>query len=317
MLCFSKPPRPGEFPEPGGHMLKVEVPMQGLLVMNEFGKTESFLGLQQALLQGARGLAMGLTLRSNAQLLFDASTGRPIEPLPQYDYCLFWDKDILLGQQLEGLGLRLFNPIAAIALADDKVRTHLALARAGLPQPRTIPVPITYKGLGYPNLAFLEEALAYLGLPLVIKERRGSFGWQVYLAHTREEAAALLQAHAPAPMLLQEYIGLHPGEDIRIYVVGEEPLAAIRRQNPHDFRANLGSGGRAEAYAPTPAEKELARAAIRALGLDFGGVDILHSSRGPLLCEVNSNAHFQGLSAKTGVDVGRAIFSHIRRILGR
>ncbi len=284
----------------------------GLLVMNEFGQTESFVRMRKALLAAAQRLGIGLDFVTNAQLLFDMTQHKPLFSLQAYDFCLFWDKDILLGRQLEATGLRLFNPIDAIEAADDKALTHFRLAAYGLPQPKTIAAPLTYAGLGYTNLDFLDPAAKYLGFPLVIKERRGSFGWQVYLANTYGEAAALLREHAPAPMILQEYIGGHAGEDIRIYVVGGRSIAAIRRQNPGDFRANVSAGGTAEAYIPSPEEESLALAAARALGLDFAGVDLLVGPTGPLLCEVNSNAHFLGLAATTGVDAAGAILAHVR-----
>lgn len=177
--------------------------------------------------------------------------------------------------------------------------------------------PLTFAGLGYTRLDFLEQAEAYLGYPMVIKECRGSFGWQVYLAQDRKAAVQILVEHAPSPMLLQAYVGGPEGADVRIYVVGGRVIGAIRRHNPHDFRANVASGGIAEAYAPTPMETQLAIQAAAALGLDFAGVDLLPGPDGPLICEVNSNAQFHGLAAKTGVDVAGAIFSHIRQVIGR
>lgn len=291
--------------------------MGGLLVMNEFGQTESFVLLKEALLDAAAGLGLPLTLRTNAQLLFDGAHGKPLFPDAAYDFCLFWDKDILLGRQLAAQGLRLFNPIEAIEAADDKARTHLLLAQAGLPQPKTVFAPLTYTGLGYNSLAFLDRAVEYLGLPMVIKECHGSFGWQVYLANTREDAAGILIQHAPSPMLMQAFINTRAGEDIRVYVVGGAPIAAIHRRNPHDFRANVSAGGVAEAYAPSPREAALAVAAAQALGLDFAGVDLLPGPQGPLVCEVNSNAHFRGLQAKTGVNAAEAILRHIQRSIGQ
>lgn len=291
--------------------------LHGLLVMNEFGQTESFVLLREALTTAACRLDMNLALRTNAELPFDVALGRPLFSPANYDFCLFWDKDILLGRQLTALGLRLFNSINAIETADDKASTHFCLAARHLPQPKTIAAPLTYTGLGYQNLAFLDRAADYLGFPMVIKECRGSFGWQVYLANTRDDAAGILMQHAPSPMILQEFVDVRVGEDIRIYVVGGKAIAAIRRRNPRDFRANVSSGGVAEAYAPSPAEEGLALAAAEALGLDFAGVDLLMGREGPLLCEVNSNAHFRGLSARTGVDAAEAILRHIRNSVAR
>lgn len=284
----------------------------GLLVMNEFGQTESFVRVREALMAAAKELAISLDFATNANLLFDISQQSPLFTLSAYDFCLFWDKDILLGRQLEAAGLRLFNPIAAIEVADDKALTHLCLAAHGLPQPKTIAAPLTFSGLGYPNLDFLDRAGAYLGYPMVIKERHGSFGWQVYLANDFHAAARILCEHAPAPMILQEYVHSSAGEDVRIYVVGGRAIAAIVRRNSTDFRANVNAGGEAKAYTPSPQEEAIALSAAKALGLDFAGVDLLRGASGPLICEVNSNAHFLGLAATTGVDAAAAILTHIR-----
>lgn len=203
-----------------------------------------------------------------------------------------------------------------IAAADNKLLTHMALSRAGLPQPATVQAPLTFAGLGYTRLDFLEQAEAYLGYPMVIKECRGSFGWQVYLAQDRKAAVQILVEHAPSPMLLQAYVGGPEGADVRIYVVGDRVIGAIRRHNPHDFRANVASGA-LRRLCPHPDGNPAGHTAAAALGLDFAGVDLLPGPDGPLICEVNSNAQFHGLAAKTGVDVAGAIFSHIRQSIGQ
>ena len=53
--------------------------------------------------------------------------------------------------------------------------------------------------------------------------------------------------------------------------------------------------------------------AMAALGLDFGGVDLLEAEDGPVVCEVNSNAHFAGLLSATGVNPADHIMQYIRR----
>ena len=55
--------------------------------------------------------------------------------------------------------------------------------------------------------------------------------------------------------------------------------------------------------------------AMEALKLDFAGVDLLPGASGPLVCEVNSNAHFAGLMQITGVNPADHIISYIRRTL--
>ncbi|MBQ9938736.1 MAG: hypothetical protein IJO96_04310, partial [Oscillospiraceae bacterium] len=50
---------------------------------------------------------------------------------------------------------------------------------------------------------------------------------------------------------------------------------------------------------------------VNLLGLDFGGVDILFGENGPIVCEVNSNAHMKNIRDVTGIDVAEHIAAHI------
>ena len=65
-------------------------------------------------------------------------------------------------------------------------------------------------------------------------------------------------------------------------------------------------------YTPSVEECEIAVKACRALGLDFAGVDLLFGKDGPLLCEVNSNAHIKNILDCTGINVADFIFEYIK-----
>lgn len=230
------------------------------------------------------------------------------------DFMLFWDKDTRLAFSAESAGVRVYNSAAAVARCDDKSETHRVLAQAGIPMPQTFVAPMTYTEITAPIEPFLNTAEQALGYPMVLKECYGSFGNQVFLVHNREELSALAYTRSSRPFLLQHFVSEAAGEDVRLYVVGDRVVAAMKRRSATDFRANLGRGGTAEAYAPTAEEAALAERVCRLLGLQFGGVDLLHSHKGPLVCEVNSNAHMAGLIACTGVNVAREIAKEILRL---
>jgi len=59
----------------------------------------------------------------------------------------------------------------------------------------------------------------------------------------------------------------------------------------------------AEALEITPEEASAAVRACRALGLNVAGVDMLRSSRGPVLIEVNSTPGLKGIEQSTGLDI--------------
>lgn len=288
--------------------------MRGILVTNGFWESASMAEMTRQLLQAADRLSITLTERTNDELLCLLPQGTLLER-QEADFYLFWDKDIRLALALEGMGQRLFNPARAIALCDDKTLTHLRLSQAGLPSPETILCPMTFPGLGYPDTSFIARAGQALSWPLVIKEGCGSFGQQVYLAKNEQEAREILEKAAGKPLLFQRFIEESAGTDLRLYMVGGECIAAMRRRNDTDFRANIQIGGHGESYTPTREEAALAAQACRALGLDFAGVDLLQTDNGPVICEVNSNAHFTALSALTKTDIAGAILSHIQEAL--
>ncbi len=233
-----------------------------------------------------------------------------VNPVVAGDVVLFWDKDTRLARALEAAGVSVYNSAAAVALCDDKSETHRVLAEHGVPMPKTMLAPMTYVEISEPIEAFLTDAEATLGYPLVVKECFGSLGEQVYLANTREQLHALVYGMRHRPFVLQEFIRDAAGEDKRLYVVGDRVIAAMKRINFSDFRANIAHGGKALAYVPTREEEALAVRCCRLLGLRFGGVDLL---QGGLVCEVNSNAQMAGITACTGVDVAGEIVKEVLR----
>lgn len=280
------------------------------LVVNAFLHSKSFLGMEAVLKDAARAAGLDLMVKTNADFMGRDS----LVETPRA--ALFFDKDLRLARRMEHAGLRLFNSAQAIENCDDKTLTALVLEEAGLPQPDTLLCPLTYPGIGYGQLGFLEEVGRQLSFPLVVKEGKGSFGQQVYLVHSLEQLQELVQQLGATELLFQRFIKEAAGQDLRLYVVGNEVVAAIRRINTKgDFRANLENGATAQVYQPSRAEKELALAASRTCGTDFAGVDLLQSMEGPLVCEVNSNAHFLGLMQVTGINPAQAIVALLKEAL--
>lgn len=280
------------------------------MIVNAFLRKGSFAQMEAAFLTAAKRLQLDLDILPNDAFL------RPDSIRQAPPAVLFMDKDLVLAKRLEAQGCRLFNSAQAIAVCDDKTLTTLAIAQAGLPQPETLIGPMTYPKVGYPDLRFLEEVVDQLGLPLVVKEGMGSFGQQVYLARTMAQLRMTVMSISGKPLLLQRFVAETAGRDLRLYVVAGRVVAAIERINESgDFRANLESGGKALAYVPAKDEEALALAACAALKVDFAGVDLLPSKDGPLLCEINTNAHFLGLKAATGINPADAILQMVKEAL--
>lgn len=285
---------------------------KGYIIINGFLREEKFFSLYSALKQSADKAGLQLELKTNIELMCDIASGKTVanETLPPF--AIFWDKDVRLAKTLEAAGMKLFNSASAIELCDDKSLTHIALMNR-VPQPKTVLIPLTFPRVGYTDCTFLEKIADYLGFPFVIKQCFGSFGAGVYLAGNMEEAKAALMKTAGGAAIAQQYIASSFARDIRAYVVGDKVAAAMLRHNESgDFRANVAQGGKADAYALSEAQAALAVKTAQILGCTFAGVDLLFGENGEMtVCEVNSNAHFAGISVATGVNIADKIIEAV------
>ncbi len=279
--------------------------MTGWLVVNGFLHSDKFNEIYNWLKTALEKKGHTIDVYTNIELSnITEITNKP-------DFVLFWDKDIPLAKRLEKMGLKLFNSALAIENCDNKALTYIEL-KGIVNMPKTIVAPMTYRNIGYNNTDFVKNAIDKLGLPIVIKECYGSFGQQVYLAESYEKAIEIV-TNTNEPLIFQEFIAESKGKDIRINMVGNQAVASMLRYNNNDFRANITNGGSMKNYTPTEEEIAVAQKVCKALNLDFGGVDILFGKNGPIVCEVNSNAHFKNIFDCTGVNVADYIGEYIEK----
>ena len=285
--------------------------MKAWLIVNTFMASEKFENLYKLLSDAFKKHGVSLEIKKAEDISLEVN--KQIENKP--DFAIFWDKDIYLAKRLEQNGIRLFNTAKAIELCDNKILMYQELAKNKIRIPRTLVAPKTFEGLGYTDLAFLDSVSKVIGWPMVIKETYGSFGEQVYLANNKEEAVQIIERVGYKDFLMQEFIALSKGRDIRINVVGDKAVASMLRENKDDFRSNISSGGNGTNYEPSQEYIDLAIKAAKALGLSFAGVDVMFGEDGPIICEVNSNPQFASTLKATGINLADSISEYILRQL--
>jgi ribosomal protein S6--L-glutamate ligase len=196
----------------------------------------------------------------------------------------------------------------ALVRSRDKLRSLQILSRAGLGLPKTV----------FSNYSkdVSEVVDAVGGAPLVIKLLEGTQGIGVVLADNRNSAESILEAFngLKARVIAQEFIKEAGGADIRVFIVDGQVVGAMKRQGKEgEFRSNLHRGGSANIIELTDEEENAALKAAKALGLGIAGVDMLQSSRGPLILEVNSSPGLEGIEGATGKDIALHIIKYIER----
>jgi len=286
--------------------------MKALILINAYAHMHAVNSQVRRLREELERQGVEVDIRRNGTLAAAVrEDGHSRIAVEDYAFCIYLDKDPYAAQMMEQQGLRLFNPHDGIQVCDDKMETFLRLANRGIPMPHTIPAPLCY----YPDTPiqqeWLDEVADRLGLPLIVKECNGSLGAQVYLVTTRDALYATAARLQGKRHLYQRFVAPSAGRDLRVIVVGGKAVAAMERVSDTDFRSNIELGGHGEKVDLSADAARICEDAATALGLDYCGVDLLFGERGFLLCEVNSNAFFEGVEATTHVNVAAAYVQHI------
>lgn len=266
-------------------------------------------------------------VREEEKLLLRALTERGAEVVRLYDRQLVFDLtdaqewpsvdlviDRCMAHSRGQVALRLFesasiptiNRSEATAVADDKVLTTRLLARSGVPTLRTLTAFDVESALA---------ALERLGYPAVIKPVTGSWGRLLARVNSPETARAILQhkrllgSFHHGVFYLQEYVD-KPGRDVRVFVVGDHIVAASYRVADH-WVTNVARGAASYPCPITPELSELALRAVRTIGLEIAGVDLVETSDGLKVLEVNGGVEFKGLMRTTHVDIAGFIADYV------
>lgn len=217
-----------------------------------------------------------------------------------------------LTRQFEAMKVFCLNSAAAITQSRDKLFSLQLLLRNGVDIPTT----------GFANSPLDTDDLIKMvgGSPLIVKLLEGTQGKGVVLAETKKAAESVINAFKSlnANILVQEFIKEANGKDLRLFVVDGKVVAAIQREAaPGEFRANIHMGGTAGIIKPTADERRIAIKAAKAMDLKVAGVDIIRSSKGPLLLEVNSSPGLEGIEGATNKDIAgemiKAIENNIKK----
>ena len=203
-----------------------------------------------------------------------------------------------LTRQFEALNVFCLNSSTAITQSRDKLFSLQLLLQSGIDIPTT----------GFANSPLDTDDLIKMvgGSPLIVKLLEGTQGKGVVLAETKKAAESVINAFKSlnANILVQEFIKEANGKDLRLFVIDGKVVATIQREAmPGEFRANIHLGGTASIIKPTPEEKKIAIRAAKAMDLKVAGVDIIRSTKGPLLLEVNSSPGLEGIEGATNKDI--------------
>ncbi|MEZ6067804.1 MAG: RimK family alpha-L-glutamate ligase [Planctomycetaceae bacterium] len=210
--------------------------------------------------------------------------------------------DIL--SRLEAEGVAIVNSPRAIEHAVDKYLATAKLASAGLPVPETSVCESAEQAM---------FELERLGGDVVVKPVFGAEGRGIVRVSDPYIGLRVFRTleRVDAVLYLQRFID-HPGYDLRVLVLDDQPLGAMRRYATNGFRTNVACQGRAVAVEPTDEEVRLAIEATRVIGARIAGIDLLRDAEGRTsVIEVNGVPGWQAFQRATGIDVAGRLIDRI------
>lgn len=213
-------------------------------------------------------------------------------------------------RRLTVLGVPTVNSVQAVELCGDKGQQALLFARQGIPHPKSY--------LAY-DLAQVTALVGTLGTAVI---KPVSASWGRGLARITD--AATLECWAAGresvdvagkhfPVLVQEYLA-KPGYDLRVVVVGAEPVVSIQRVS-EDWRTNTHLGATVRPTPLTVPVRRLVSSVLAHTGPGFYGVDIVvEAGTGRhYVLEVNANPEFAKSAPIHGVDIAGLLADHVQR----
>ena len=251
-------------------------------------------------------LSLTVVVDSDGGKIFNR--GWPIEceaVIPRIGYSIT-RRGVAIVRQFEREGIIVLNKSAGIIQSRDK------LLACQLMSDSNIPVPVTAQVGSWKDTARAVSRVG--GTPCVIKSTEGTHGYGVFLAKSDQQARQLVYQMLERNMrpLVQEYVKESHGQDIRVLVVGGKVIASMKRKaNGSEFRSNFHLGGSVQKIDINEEQKKIACLAAATMGLDLAGVDMLISSRGPLILEVNSSPGLEGIESSTGVNIAGEVAKYL------
>ncbi|MBY0538310.1 ATP-grasp domain-containing protein [Patescibacteria group bacterium] len=212
----------------------------------------------------------------------------------------------ILFEHLDSLGVKMNDPVnQKFVHAEEKITQMAALARANIKIPETV---IFQEDSFVSNEEYLRSKLFF---PCVFKTD-GSQGRNVVLVQNRTELDDLISEKPTHRLCLIQRV-IPNTFDTRTLVFNGKILGTIKRiaQNGA-FHNNVAKGALVEPYTLTESEAAIAIAACKATGIDFGGVDFIHTENGPIVLEVNKSPQINGFESIYGKDF---VFSTIAKII--
>ena len=229
----------------------------------------------------------------------------PVDVDVLFERSISYSRGLYISRIFEAHGVPVVNSSMVAERCGDKYVTSQILVRSGIPTPRVL--------MAFDPEAAL-DAIESLGYPCVLKPVVGSWGRLLARVDNREMADAIIEHKASLGInhqvfYIQEYVD-KPERDIRAFVIGDEPIAAIYRASDN-WITNTARGGQASNCALTVELRNICQRTAQAMGGGLLAIDLFETDDGFTVNEVNHTMEFRNSIETTGVNIPARMVDHV------
>lgn len=262
--------------------------MKGYLYY-EKADAERNRGFIEVLIKVAEGLGIQLQLVHHEEQISDSA-----------DFILFRSRNTKLARKLEAMGHRLINRAEVNVIANDKLKTVQMVQLLGI---RTVPTT---------QLREIDDIQHY---PIVLKTVDGHGGQEVELCNIESEAKGFIDSMEGKTIIAQPYIETK-STDVRVFVIGEEVVGAVKRTGQDSFKSNFTLGGNVEKFQLSGTQEKEALQIARALKSDYIGIDFLLLPDGTwMLNEIEDPVGARSFYETHDEDIAELLMQHIKKVM--
>ncbi|WP_342511078.1 ATP-grasp domain-containing protein [Sporosarcina sp. FSL K6-1522] len=216
------------------------------------------------------------------------------------DFILFRDRNPELAIAFEQEGFRLFNRAEVNHIANDKLKAFQLATLLGVP--------------AVPSKS-IREVHGIDTYPCILKTVDGHGGQEVVLCSSEAQASAFFKQFHNKHIIVQPYI--ESGAcDVRVFMIGEEVVGAVKRTGKDSFKSNYTLGGSIEKYPLASRQLQDVQTIARALKSDYIGIDFILLPDGEwLFNEIEDPVGARSLYTTHDFSVARKLIRYVKERL--
>lgn len=182
-----------------------------------------------------------------------------------YDFAINRTRNAYIADILEFKGIRVYNSATVTKLANDKNAAYIHAAKLKIP---CLDTAICEK-----------DAVKYIkpDFPVVVKQPFGHGGENIYLCNTIEEIEERAKETKERFLTVQQKLNCAAVNDIRVYIMGNNVIGAVKRTATKGFKANYCKGGNITLIEPDKILLEYVNKILENDYYDFAGIDFLYN----------------------------------------